>query len=107
MDNHLSDNQIETVLQHNVIGHLGCSLGDSPYVVPMCYAYDGTNIYGRTYEGLKLDMLRNNPKVCFQVADIENGFAHRRAGGQRVLSVSSDRPRRRPAGTARWQNFPF
>lgn len=71
MSNELNETQIDAVLHHNVIGHLGCCIGHQPYVVPMCYAYDGTNIYGRTYEGLKLNSLRKNPDICFQVEEIE------------------------------------
>src|SRR5690606_16209254 len=31
--------------------------------------YDGTYIYGHTFEGMKIDMMRKNPKVCFQADD--------------------------------------
>lgn len=72
MPDNLDEGQIEWVLQHRVLGHLGCFSDATCYVVPICYAYDGQCIYGRTYEGLKIQMMRKNPNVCFQVEHIEN-----------------------------------
>jgi len=43
-------------------------------VVPVSYAYDGRFIYGRSFEGMKIDMMREDPKVCFQV-DIMNNMS--------------------------------
>jgi nitroimidazol reductase NimA-like FMN-containing flavoprotein (pyridoxamine 5'-phosphate oxidase superfamily) len=68
----LNDAQIEEILKGNLIGHMGCSANGVPYVIPICYAYSHGRIYGRTYEGKKLDMLRENANVCFQVENIEN-----------------------------------
>jgi nitroimidazol reductase NimA-like FMN-containing flavoprotein (pyridoxamine 5'-phosphate oxidase superfamily) len=42
------------------------------YIVPISYAYDGERLYGRTYEGLKIQLMRKNPKVCFQTDTMEN-----------------------------------
>jgi uncharacterized protein len=36
------------------------------------YAFDGKYIYGQTNEGLKLDLMRRNPFVCFEVDSILN-----------------------------------
>jgi nitroimidazol reductase NimA-like FMN-containing flavoprotein (pyridoxamine 5'-phosphate oxidase superfamily) len=38
--------------------------------VPISYGYDGRNIYSHTEEGLKLNLMRRNPRVCFEVDDI-------------------------------------
>ncbi|HEX5024365.1 MAG TPA: pyridoxamine 5'-phosphate oxidase family protein, partial [Agriterribacter sp.] len=35
-------------------------------------AYDGVYVYSHTYEGLKMDLIRKNPQVCFQVDDMNN-----------------------------------
>ncbi|SDE10390.1 pyridoxamine 5'-phosphate oxidase family protein [Niabella drilacis] len=72
MNNNLTESEADAVLQHNITGHLGCCSDGVPYIVPLCYAYDGTAIYGRTYEGLKLRILRSNPNVCFQVEEIKD-----------------------------------
>ncbi|ANH82746.1 hypothetical protein A8C56_18765 [Niabella ginsenosidivorans] len=72
MEQELEEEQIEHILHQNVLGHLGCHAEGITYVIPICYAYDGTFIYGRTYEGLKIKMIRKNPDVCFQVESIKN-----------------------------------
>lgn len=63
----LTDMQAENILTSQVIGRLGCTDGKQPYIVPVTYTYDGKFIYGQTNEGTKLEMLRKNPNVCFQV----------------------------------------
>lgn len=72
MEQDLSEEQIKHVLSHNIIGHLGCHAADITYIIPICYAYHEDSIYGRTYEGQKIQMLRTNPGVCFQVENIES-----------------------------------
>jgi hypothetical protein len=62
----LNADQIEEVLKHQVIGRIGCHADDITYIVPVSYAYDGEYIYGHTCEGMKVNMMRKNPKVCFQ-----------------------------------------
>lgn len=69
---HLNSKQIEHVLQSSIIGRIGCHADNMTYVVPVTYAYDGTYIYGHTKEGLKINMMRKNPMVCFEVDIIEN-----------------------------------
>lgn len=68
----LNSKQIEHVLHSLIIGRLGCHADNRTYVVPVTYAYDGTYIYGHTKEGLKIAMMRKNPKVCFEVDIMEN-----------------------------------
>jgi nitroimidazol reductase NimA-like FMN-containing flavoprotein (pyridoxamine 5'-phosphate oxidase superfamily) len=64
--------QIEKVIADNIIGRLGCHADGRTYVVPISYAYDGGFIYARTFEGLKISMMRKNPNVCFQIDEMEN-----------------------------------
>jgi nitroimidazol reductase NimA-like FMN-containing flavoprotein (pyridoxamine 5'-phosphate oxidase superfamily) len=68
----LSPAEIEEVLKRQFIGHIGCHVDDITYVVPISYAYDGVYIYGHTFEGMKVNMMRKNPKVCFQVDTMRN-----------------------------------
>lgn len=67
MQGQLSDTDIDSLLATEVFGHLGCTDGHKPYVVPMAYVYRDNVLYGQTAEGKKIDMLRANPLVCFQV----------------------------------------
>ena len=63
----LTDIQIKNVLTSQLLGRLACTNGVLPYIVPVTYAYDGKYIYGQTNEGMKLNILRKNPHVCFEV----------------------------------------
>ena len=68
----LIDTEIEEVLTHQVIGRIACHANDMSYIVPISYAYDGECVYARTYEGLKINLMRKNPNVCFQTDIMEN-----------------------------------
>lgn len=72
MFGNLGEDAIDTVLRHQVIGHIGCHANDTIYVVPISYAYENGCVYAHTEEGMKIDMMRQNPKVCFEVYRMEN-----------------------------------
>ncbi|MEO5893498.1 MAG: pyridoxamine 5'-phosphate oxidase family protein [Ferruginibacter sp.] len=63
----LNQNQINNLLSSQVLGKIACSDGNQPYIVPVTYTFDGEYIYGQTNEGTKLEILRRNPKVCFEI----------------------------------------
>jgi nitroimidazol reductase NimA-like FMN-containing flavoprotein (pyridoxamine 5'-phosphate oxidase superfamily) len=58
--------QIEEVLHHQIVGRIGCYTDGTTYVVPISFTYDGQYIYAHTSEGMKVNIMRKNPKVCFQ-----------------------------------------
>ncbi|MEO8819839.1 MAG: pyridoxamine 5'-phosphate oxidase family protein [Ginsengibacter sp.] len=68
----LSHNQIIEVVSKSILGRLGCHADGKTYVVPISYAYDSNCIYARTFEGMKISMMRKNPNVCFQVDKMES-----------------------------------
>jgi nitroimidazol reductase NimA-like FMN-containing flavoprotein (pyridoxamine 5'-phosphate oxidase superfamily) len=68
----LNQQQIDQVLRSEAVGRIGCHAEGKTYVVPVCYAYDGECIYGDTTEGLKLRMMRANPRVCFEVDHMDS-----------------------------------
>ena len=72
MFKNLDKEQIESVIYENITGRLGCHADGKTYVIPVSYAYDGKCIYVRTFEGLKISMMRKNPNVCFQVDSMED-----------------------------------
>jgi uncharacterized protein len=72
MFGNLGDDAIETVLHHQIVGHIGCHSNDTTYVVPVSYAYNDDCIYAHSEEGKKMKMMRENPKVCFEVYRMEN-----------------------------------
>lgn len=68
----LTTPEIERLLTKEVVGRVGCTDGHMVYVVPISYAYDGEYIYCHTHEGLKVDIMRKNPVVCFEVDHLQN-----------------------------------
>ena len=64
--------EIERLLSKEVVGRIGCTDGEKVYVVPVSYAYDGEYIYCHAREGLKVDMMRKHPIVCFEVDHLQN-----------------------------------
>jgi nitroimidazol reductase NimA-like FMN-containing flavoprotein (pyridoxamine 5'-phosphate oxidase superfamily) len=68
----LSPSEIEDVLSLQCVGRIGCHDKDNIYVVPISYAYDGENIYCHGYEGKKIELMRMNPGVCFEVDEMKD-----------------------------------
>ncbi|MCA6073262.1 pyridoxamine 5'-phosphate oxidase family protein [Fulvivirga sedimenti] len=71
----LNSFQCERLFLSETYGRLGCHSEDRTYVIPVSYVYSDGKIYGYTIEGLKIEMMRKNPKVCIQVDHIED-LAH-------------------------------
>ena len=66
------EKQITAILDKGKVLHLGLCVNDEPYVVPMNYGYikeDGKLVVylHSAVRGKKLDMIRENPKVFFEV----------------------------------------
>lgn len=68
----LNNSKIEEVLKGQVIGRIGCHADDVTYIVPVSYAYDGQYVYVRSKDGLKVEIMRKSPKVCFEVEAIHD-----------------------------------
>ncbi|MBS1919352.1 MAG: pyridoxamine 5'-phosphate oxidase family protein [Bacteroidetes bacterium] len=68
----LKPQEIESVLKNQIIGRLACYSDGQVYVVPISFAYDGTYIYAHALEGMKIQMMRKNPKICFQTDNMVN-----------------------------------
>ncbi len=68
----LKEANIEELLSNNFIGRMACCNGNKPYIVPITYYYDKPNnsIIGYSAEGTKINMLRRNPNVCFEVDEV-------------------------------------
>jgi nitroimidazol reductase NimA-like FMN-containing flavoprotein (pyridoxamine 5'-phosphate oxidase superfamily) len=65
-------NEMEKLLNEVEFGFLGMIQGVKPYVIPMTFAYQEDKIYlHAALRGLKLDCIRENPQVCFTVAQQE------------------------------------
>jgi uncharacterized protein len=66
--------EIEAIIRRSKVCRLGMSDNGQPYIVPICFGYDGKVIYFHcAKEGRKLDILRKNNSVCLEF-DIEEGM---------------------------------
>lgn len=68
----LQDSEIDDFLASRKIGRLGCHYQGKTYVVPIQYRFKGDHLLCYSMEGMKLDFLRSNPHVCFEVDQIES-----------------------------------
>jgi len=68
----MTDSEIDGLLSRHRIGRLGCTVNDRPYVVPINYIYDGTCLYSYSAPGRKIEVMREQPLVAFQVDEIES-----------------------------------
>lgn len=119
----LAAEEIVAFLAEQVVGRVGCHADGVTYVVPVIYAFADDCIYVYTVEGLKVDLMRRNPNVCFEVDEYDaDGRGSWRSvivqgryeeldgdDAQRVLSLlggrfanrSQDSSLRRPRGSGR------
>ena len=67
----LTREECERVLRTEQLGRIGCHAGGVTYVVPVSYVYNGTHVYALSAEGMKLRMMRENPRVCFEVEQVK------------------------------------
>jgi len=63
----LNEEQIIKLLNEQTIGRIGVSAGNMTYIVPITYIYDNNFLIGHTRTGQKVDMMRKNPNVCFEI----------------------------------------
>jgi uncharacterized protein len=68
----LTETQINNLLTMQAVGRIGCHDDKKTYITPVTYAFDGDYIYGQSNEGLKLNIMRTNPSVCFEVDSMMN-----------------------------------
>lgn len=66
----LTIEEIENTIKGQIVGRIGCHADGITYVIPMSYAYDGEYVYGHSHEGMKIDMMRSNPEICFEVDEM-------------------------------------
>jgi nitroimidazol reductase NimA-like FMN-containing flavoprotein (pyridoxamine 5'-phosphate oxidase superfamily) len=69
----VDQNETEAVLRDALVCRLAMVDGDGPYVVPMSFGYeDGVLYFHSGPTGRKMDVLRRDPRVCFEVdVDVE------------------------------------
>jgi uncharacterized protein len=66
----MSDIECLRVLQSATIGRLACARDNQPYVIPIHFVFDGSYLYGFTTVGQKIEWMRANPLVCFELDEV-------------------------------------
>jgi nitroimidazol reductase NimA-like FMN-containing flavoprotein (pyridoxamine 5'-phosphate oxidase superfamily) len=60
--------EVDQFLTCAPIGRIGLILKEGPYIVPVGYGYSEGKIFFHTCEeGIKMEAIRSNPNVCFEV----------------------------------------
>lgn len=54
------------------VARLGCIVNGEPYVIPINCLLDGDYVYSHSLPGMKITGLRENPRACVQVDQIES-----------------------------------
>jgi nitroimidazol reductase NimA-like FMN-containing flavoprotein (pyridoxamine 5'-phosphate oxidase superfamily) len=63
----MSPSEIEAFVRSQKVGRIGCHVDGETYVVPVIFGWAGEYVYVYTTEGKKVDMMRVNQRVCFEV----------------------------------------
>ncbi len=114
----MSGAEIEEMLGRIGYGHLACARNNQPYVVPIHYVYEKPDIFVYTTEGLKTEIIDENPQICLQLEELVddtdwqsvviNGEAERLVDREKkedvLKKVLSRNPTLTPAISIRWVN---
>jgi len=75
----LNQDDARKLFQSGKVARLGCIVNGEPYVVPINCILEGDYVYSHSLNGLKISALRENPKACVQVDEIESELSWRSA----------------------------
>lgn len=96
----LPDHEIERLLSTALVGRIACCAtafdGEArPYVVPLAYGYDGESVYAFSGMGRKIQIMRSQPLISFEVdeAIAEDRWSSVIADGEYEELVSDDERR--------------
>jgi len=75
----LSTTEARELFEAARVARLGCVVNGDPYVVPINCYLEGDYLYSHSLPGLKIASLRENPRACVQVDEIDADFSWRSA----------------------------
>ncbi|MBU2514310.1 pyridoxamine 5'-phosphate oxidase family protein [bacterium] len=59
--------EIEEIIAKSSICRIALAVDNEPYLVPLCFGYLNNTLYFHSAdEGRKLEMIKMNPRVCFE-----------------------------------------
>jgi uncharacterized protein len=60
-------NLIDSIIHKSLVCRIAIYDGEMPYIVPLSFGYEGGNLYLHSAkEGRKIDILKRNPRLCFE-----------------------------------------
>lgn len=63
--------ELEKILKAAKVCRIAMVDGDKPYVVPLNYGYrDGVVYFHSAGQGRKVELIKKNPKVCFEIDEM-------------------------------------
>ena len=63
--------EVEELLSNALVGRLGTCFDNIPYITPVNFVYDKDKIYFHSaHEGRKIDNIKYNQQVCFEIDEI-------------------------------------
>jgi len=77
MFSRLNEQQATELLAGQRVGRLGCITNTGPYIVPINYYFADGCVYSHSLPGMKINALRNDPRACLQVDQIESDLRWR------------------------------
>jgi len=90
----LSNEEARGLFQTARVARLGCVVNGEPYVVPINCHLEGDRLYSHSLSGLKISGLRDDPRACVQVDQIESDLHWRSAiafGKYEEITKSNER----------------
>ena len=90
----LSEDKSFSVLSATRVARLGCIVDGEPYVVPINYYFEDGCAHSHSLPGLKISALRENPRACLQVDEVESDLRWRSVlafGNYGEIKSSSER----------------
>jgi uncharacterized protein len=99
----MSPGEIDEFVNDQKVGRVGCHVMGETYVVPVIFAWRDGCFYVYTTEGKKIEMMRTNAQVCFEVDEYLPGGRWRSViaqggyeelhgdGAERALKIISER----------------
>lgn len=89
-DKEITDkSNLENIFKRNTICRLAFAVEGEPYVVPMSYGYENNTLFFHcAAEGRKLDMIKVNNRICFEISDNVELFGKEKACSYSVTFCS-------------------
>ena len=75
----LGNDKARKLFESAKVVRLGCIVNGEPYVVPINCVLEQNYLYSHSLNGLKISALRENPRACVQVDEIESELSWRSA----------------------------